>query len=186
MRLLIRRLMRILIQPWIFLLSTSLLLSIPTAQAAQHIQDAQAEVKAFLDQQFQTVPKPKSLWLTGKKKQQVSEILGHPYPKIRLAYWQDGEQTAFIVEEIGKTLPITVGIALKGQQIERVQILKFRESRGWEVKLPSFTQQFAGASLASNQALSNSIDGISGATLSVRAVTKLSKMVLAMMPYISK
>lgn len=138
------------------------------------------EEQAFLKQQFTEVPKAQYLWLTGDLKKQTIAILGHRYPKIRVAYWQRPQtpnQTVWILEEIGKEKPITIGISITDNQIESLRILKFRESRGWEVKLPSFTQQFDNVNYK-NQQLSRSIDGISGATLSVRAVTKIAKLAL--------
>ena len=58
---------------------------------------------------------------------------------------------------------------------ERVRVLEFRETRGWEVRYPFFTDQFSGAHLSNGQRdaqLDQQIDGITGATLSVRAVTR--------------
>lgn len=138
------------------------------------------EEQAFLKQQFVEVPKAQYLWLTGDLKKQSIAILGHSYPKIRVAYWQPTQtsnQSVWILEEIGKEKPITIGVRVVNNQIESLRILKFRESRGWEVKLPSFTQQFDNVSFE-NQQLNRTIDGISGATLSVRAVTKIAKLAL--------
>jgi Na+-translocating ferredoxin:NAD+ oxidoreductase RnfG subunit len=63
------------------------------------------------------------------------------------------------------------------QQVELVKVLAYRESRGWEVKHPAFTQQFVEASLVENK-LDKHIDGITGATLSVRAMTKVVTLAL--------
>ncbi|EEB78686.1 hypothetical protein GPB2148_1584 [marine gamma proteobacterium HTCC2148] len=57
--------------------------------------------------------------------------------------------------------------------METVRILAFRESRGWEVKYPYFTEQFSGATADENNRLDRRIDGITGATLSVNAVQKV-------------
>lgn len=54
----------------------------------------------------------------------------------------------------------------------------FRESRGFEVRYPFFTDQFRGARLREGLDLDREIDGISGATLSVRALTKLARLAL--------
>ena len=59
-----------------------------------------------------------------------------------------------------------------------VRVLIYRESRGWEVKYPAFTDQFRGARLTSDGKLDQSIDGISGATLSVHALTRLARLAL--------
>jgi Na+-translocating ferredoxin:NAD+ oxidoreductase RnfG subunit len=75
-------------------------------------------------------------------------------------------------------MPITVGVAVNNGAIERVKVLVYRESRGWEVKSPAFTAQFSGAKLDSEKRLDKQIDGISGATLSVRALSRLTRLAL--------
>jgi hypothetical protein len=97
---------------------------------------------------------------------------------LRLRYWQEGERTAWILEDIGKDKPITLGITVARQQIERVDVLAFRESRGWEIRYPFFTSQFSGLTLAEDGYLSKPIDGITGATLSVRAVERVARLAL--------
>ena len=54
----------------------------------------------------------------------------------------------------------------------------FRESRGWEVSYPFFTEQFQGIILTPEYELEQPIDGITGATLSVRALEKLARLSL--------
>ncbi len=56
--------------------------------------------------------------------------------------------------------------------IQDVKVLVFRESRGWEVKYPFFTDQFNQVQLNNEKELNKHIDGISGATLSVNALRK--------------
>jgi FMN-binding domain len=119
----------------------------------------------------------KTLWLSGENKKKAEQILNHPLG-LRTRYWVSGKRTAWIFEGIGKELPITIGIVVDNHQIMDVRILAFRESRGWEVRYPSFTQQFTRLTLVKDQQLSGSIDGISGATLSVRAVTRAAKAAL--------
>jgi len=61
---------------------------------------------------------------------------------------------------------------------KKVKVLIFRESRGDEIRHAFFTQQFKQATLQSNSQLDQTIDGISGATMSVRAFTKLARLAL--------
>nr|WP_255558341.1 FMN-binding protein [Zhongshania aquimaris] len=77
-------------------------------------------------------------------------------------------------------MPITIGVLVDGgaNTVKRVEILAFRESRGWEVRHPFFTRQFIDTSLNSNDLLSSHIDGITGATLSVRAVKHVTQVAL--------
>ncbi len=123
-------------------------------------------------------PSVKALWITPELREEVAGILGHPPNAMRIRYWADGGRTAWIVEEIGKEKPITTGIVVNGGSIERVKVLIFRESRGWEVRHDFFTAQFDGATLNGHKELDRPIDGISGATMSVSAVTRLARMVL--------
>ena len=125
-----------------------------------------------------TTPKPGVVWLKGDIKDATSDILGHAYPGLRIRYWGEGTRTAWILEEIGKTKPITVGLVVNDDRIEKIRVLAFRESRGWEVRYPFFTDQFTGAGLTTGHDLDRHIDGISGATLSVRALKKLARMAL--------
>ena len=97
---------------------------------------------------------------------------------LRLRYWQAGESTAWILEHIGKEKPITLGISISGDRLERVDVLAFRESRGWEIRYPFFTGQFQGLTLADDGYLSERVDGITGATLSVRAVDRMTRLAL--------
>lgn len=123
-------------------------------------------------------PKREKLWIKADIKENVKAILGHEYGALRIRYWGVGQKTAWILEEIGKEQPITIGIVVAGRKVQSIQILDYRESRGWEVKYPFFTDQFNQVSLTPDLKLSSRIDGISGATLSVRAVTNIARLAL--------
>lgn len=135
--------------------------------------------EAFLAEVFENqVPDPEKVWIRKSMQASIREIMGHDLNVLRLRYWHALGRTAWILEEIGKERPITTGIVVRGEEIESVKILIFRESRGWEVKYPFFTDQFKQAKLISDYQLDKTIDGISGATLSVSAVTRLSRLAL--------
>ena len=154
--------------------------------------------EAFLSKAFGgKAPSNQTLWLQADHKKAAQTILGHGYSGLRVRYWQQGSKTAWILHEIGKERPIRIGVVLKSTEldkntvskkahitaspkpeIESVTILAFEESRGWEVRYPFFTQQFEGVSLKSDRSLTESIDGITGATLSVRAVTNTARLAL--------
>ena len=137
------------------------------------------EPAEFVNEAFSnSPPQPKVIWLKETLRQQVESILGHGYEGQRIRYWQEQKRSAWILEEVGKTKPITVGIILDHGRIERIKVLEFRESRGWEVRHAFFTNQFNDAKLTDNNNLDKTIDGISGATLSVRALTKLARIAL--------
>ena len=137
------------------------------------------EPEDFLSETFAgEPPEPAVVWLTGDRKSAVTEILGHRYTSLRVRYWQVAERSAWILEEVGKDLPITVGIVINASHIERIKVLIFRESRGWEIRHSFFTDQFNDSRLEDGYQLDRQIDGISGATLSVRAMKKLAALAL--------
>lgn len=124
------------------------------------------------------IPPTSVLSLSGEVKARAKKIMAHNYRESRVRYWKQGKRTVWILEEIGKTKPITTGVIVEGGRINSVEILIYRESHGWEVSKPFFTQQFSRASLTSGDRLSKSIKNVAGATLSVRAVSKLSRLAL--------
>lgn len=124
------------------------------------------------------VPAPKTLWLTEAVQSEAVRLLGHKYPAARLRYWLRDGRSTWVLEEIGKEEPITVGIVIDHGKVGLIRVLIFRESRGDEVRHPFFTEQFEGAALRGDRELDRPIDGITGATLSVRALTKLARLAL--------
>lgn len=144
-----------------------------------HAADVYQAPEVFLSEVFEgTIPEPDVLWITEPRGKAARRILGHDFAVLRQRYWRSGDQTAWILEEIGKEHPITTGIVVKEKAIEKIRVLIYRESRGWEVRYPFFTDQFRGAMLGNDLELDRHIDGISGATLSVRALTRLARLAL--------
>ncbi len=132
----------------------------------------------FLQTAFHTAPNSKFLWLTPALKAQSKTILGHEYPSLRVKYWEDGTRRAWILEEIGKEQPITIGVIIDNGAVDQVRVLVYRESRGGEVQEDFFTRQFHKIRLLADNKLSKKIDGITGATLSVRALQKVVRLAL--------
>lgn len=144
-----------------------------------HARGVYQEPAVFVNEAFSgSPPTAKIIWIKDGLRQQVDAILDHPYEGQRIRYWQADQRSVWVLEEIGKTKPITVGIILKNHHIEQIKVLEFRESRGWEVRHDFFTHQFINARLDEHNNLDKNIDGISGATLSVRALTKLARIAL--------
>ncbi|MEX0324969.1 MAG: FMN-binding protein [Puniceicoccaceae bacterium] len=135
------------------------------------------EPEAFIAGAFEGEPEQKVLWLNRELKTSLEDILGHPYKGLRIRYWRKGERTAWILEEIGKVELITTGFVVENGVMQSMEVLIYRESHGWEVRFPFFTNQFKGRVLKDGK-LDKKIDGISGATLSVNALTRLSRMAL--------
>ncbi len=122
--------------------------------------------------------KQQALWLDGEVKLQIEKLVEHPFPGVRVRYCAKDGKTAWILDEVGKTEPITSGVIIDKETVERVRVLIFRESRGSEVSRDAFTRQYQGAALDPKDALDQSIDGISGATLSVWAVGRQVRLAL--------
>jgi Na+-translocating ferredoxin:NAD+ oxidoreductase RnfG subunit len=85
---------------------------------------------------------------------------------------KDGKPIGYLLIDhiIGKSFPITFMTVLNMDGTVRdVEILVYREPRGWEVRFPSFMSQFFGMNADSDF---RNINTITGATLSVNAITK--------------
>ena len=137
------------------------------------------EPEVFLSDIFnQATPEPSRILVKGELKKDIKHILGHRYKSFRIPYWEKDGRTAWILEEIGKELPITAGFVVSNNKIVEFKVLIFRETRGWEVRHDYFTRQFKDAYLKPNKKLSQHIDNVTGATLSVNAMKKLSRMAL--------
>jgi len=148
--------------------------------------DDYISAEEFLNRVFAgDMPASDTIWLTGEKKGIVEDILGHNPGFLRVRYWGNSARSAWVLDEIGKIEPITIGVVVNNSQIEEIKVLAFRESRGWEIKHDFFTRQFNGAFMQARQKLDRSIDGISGATLSVKAMTNVSRLALYLAESIS-
>jgi len=143
-------------------------------------EDVYQEPNDFIREAFSGNPPEKAslLMIAGERRRIVSDILGHSPSMLRIRYWSKEKRTAWILEEIGKSKPITTGIIIEDGAIEDVRILIYRESHGGEVRHNFFTKQFDGSTLDSDMRLTNTVNGISGATLSVGAIKRLTALAL--------
>jgi len=163
----------------IILRSIFLLLLIVSACNLSLAATAYQTAEDFLSESFSgNIPEQGIIWISGKRKAAVKNILGHRYPSLRIRYWQKHQRSVWILEETGKEKPITAGLIVNHGHLERIKVLVYRESRGWEVRYPFFTDQFKGIKLGEGGNLDRHIDGISGATLSTRALKKLATLAL--------
>lgn len=158
------------------LISILVAMAMPTLVCAASVYETQTE---FLERAFSSSPPaPGLIWLSGERKISVRQLLGHDYPALRLRYWCEANRSAWVLDEIGKELPITVGVIIDKNHIRSLRVLTYRENRGGEVVSPAFTDQFNGATLGENNDMDAKIDGISGATMSVQALTRLASVAL--------
>lgn len=94
---------------------------------------------------------------------------------------QDGEITArlYLDRHRVRTLPETLGILLsKDGKVIEVEVLTFAEPAHYKPR-PVWLKQFEGFTPGEAPRYKDSVDGITGATLTGRAVTKAVRRVLA-------
>lgn len=134
----------------------------------------------FLKESFQGKPPATSLIaINAEMKSRITRMNGGiGYGQSRVRYWTKGDTSVWILEDIGKTRPITTGYVVKSGKIQAVKVLVYRESHGGEVAQTFFTRQLKKVSLKSNSRLSKRPSNIAGATLSVRSLTRMSRVAL--------
>ncbi|MBS0447069.1 MAG: FMN-binding protein [Proteobacteria bacterium] len=108
--------------------------------------------------------------------------------KARSASWRvqvakrGGAELGVVVYDavVGKVelIDYAVGIALDGS-VKQVEILSYRESHGFEVRLPAWRKQFVGKGVGAPIRIGDDIDNISGATLSCTHVTDGVRRIVA-------
>ncbi len=103
--------------------------------------------------------------LAGEKKEQAHFFVAR----------KDGAVVgyALIDSEVGKHLPITyiVGFSPSGE-VSRVEMMVFREVRGWEARERRFMAQFEGKRDSDKLQVGTTLKNVTGATLSSRAIAK--------------
>lgn len=163
------------------ILATGLAFAGPAGEAGRYVETDDYLRSVFLAE----VPAPETLWVTGDLRADVERVLGHRFSALRVRYWADEARSAWVLDEVGKELPITIGVSVANGAIADVEVLEFRESRGWEVRYPFFTDQFADARLGPDEHLDRRIDGITGATMSVDAVTRIARIALLLHEHVA-
>jgi Na+-translocating ferredoxin:NAD+ oxidoreductase RnfG subunit len=120
--------------------------------------------------------KRNKVWLTDSQKKAVVETYGDKIDKSRLTFFEalreDGTMAGVMTigNEIGRSYPITFMVVINTDgTVKDVEIMVYREPHGWEVRFETFMSQFFGRD--ANDPFNN-INNITGATLSVRSMTK--------------
>ncbi|MAC13890.1 MAG: FMN-binding protein [Alcanivorax sp.] len=158
-----------------------LMLGLAATLPAYEVQIRHLSQPDFLQQVFaDQEPQPGLLPLRGELRERVTKVLGHPYRGMRLRYWHSDTTSAWIIDEKSKDMPMTVGVAVGPEGIVDLEILVYREPRGGEVHQAFFRRQYRGMTLGENDALSGQVDGITGATLSVDATSRVAAMALVL------
>lgn len=148
------------------------------AQAAANAENNQTTADYIATALGKKPIKPSLLWVTKELKPTVKKILRRSNFPLRYRYWQAGNRTVWILNEIGKILPITTGITIEDGKIIDLTVLIYRESHGSEIRFPAYRNQFNNVTLDEKLRLSKPINGISGATMSTNAMKKVSRLAL--------
>ena len=127
--------------------------------------------------------KKEKKWLTDTQKEAIGKILGEEYKERRLTYYfglnEEGQPMGAMIvgNEIGRSYPITFMVVINPDGTVRdVEIMVYREPHGWEVRFESFLSQFFGRDAGN---AFDDIHNITGATLSVRSMTRGIKKAVA-------
>lgn len=121
---------------------------------------------------------PEIIWVTRDIKPEISKILQRSIFPLRYRFYRQGNRTVWILDEIGKVMPITTGITIENNAIINLTVLTYRESHGSEIRFPAYSNQYNTVYLTEDMNLSQPINGISGATLSTNAMKKVSRLAL--------
>jgi Na+-translocating ferredoxin:NAD+ oxidoreductase RnfG subunit len=127
----------------------------------------------------------KTVKLTPEERKEIETLTKRSFFKRRVEFYIARKQGrtqgyATVANEIGKTKFITFMVVLDpGGAVKSVDLLVFRESQGYEIENPRWRRQFTGKTIKDPLRVKRDIKNISGATLSVRAVTKGVKNILA-------
>ncbi len=79
---------------------------------------------------------------------------------------------AVIDEEMGQHQPITFGVKISpAGQVERLEVMVYREGYGSEIREPRFRRQFEGMTEHDRMRFGDDVVAISGATISSKAMT---------------
>ena len=155
--------------------SISSAVTIDTAKA-EGDESVYLSVDQLLSDTFEQAPSSSMLWLDRAARDQA-QLIADEDPGFRRRYWREGDTTVWVLDVIGRDHPITVGVIVDNSGIQALSVLVYRESRGWEVRHDFFTKQFDGIQLKGKK-LDRRIDGITGATLSVRALQRAARLAL--------
>ena len=126
-----------------------------------------------------------TLKLNKKNKQSIQNQVKQAFYKEELYYWNISQNDttiayAFLDNVKGKSMPITFMVILnKDGSIINTNVIKYREPYGGEVGNNRWLEQFNEKNEKSNYDVGKTIDGITGATISVNSLSKgIKKIVL--------
>ena len=124
-----------------------------------------------------------------KIKKQIQNQIKQKFYRDQIYYWtikiDNKTHYALMDNTLGKTMPITFLVIFnENQEVIHSSIIKYREGYGGEISGKKWLAQFIGMNQDSLYKHEKEIDGITGATISVKSFTKgISKLSL-LLPYV--
>ena len=134
----------------------------------------------------------KKFKIPKKVKAEIQNKIKQNFFRDQIYYWviKRGDENigyALLDNSIGKSMPITYLVIFNSdEQVVHSNIIKYREGYGGEVAGKKWLAQFNGMKRDSLYGFPKDIAGISGATISVRSVTKGFSKLSLLLPYIIK
>ena len=130
------------------------------------------------------------LKLDKQMKKEVENQVKQKFYRDKLYYWTISQNDttiafAFLDNVIGKSMPISflVILDINGNIINTI-VIKYREAYGGEVGNKGWLRQFENRGKNSGYEISKDIDGISGATISVKSMSKGIQKITTLYPLI--
>ncbi len=155
---------------------------------SSEIKDKSVEtIKSFYQKEIKLENKKFSI--PKKLKKTIQNKVKQKFYRDQIYYWvidiDDKKHYALLDNTIGKTMPITFLVMFnENQEVIHSSIIKYREGYGGEISGRHWLDQFLGMKNDSLFKFQKEIDGITGATISVRSFTKgISKLSL-LLPYV--
>ena len=130
------------------------------------------------------------LQLDKQVKKEVENQVKQTFYRDKLYYWTISQDDttiayAFLDNVIGKSMPITFLVILNiNGNIINTNVIKYREAYGGEVGNKGWLQQFLYRNNNSSYNIGKDINGISGATISVKSMSKGIQKITTLYPLI--
>ncbi|SKA25202.1 FMN-binding domain-containing protein [Enhydrobacter aerosaccus] len=161
----------------------AVIITVP-AHATIYFTTEQAQQKMFPGASFS--PAPAQLSDADRRAMYDRSGVHEPFDPSRV--WRASTGGWFVIDEVvGKHEHIKYAVAIGADgAVRSIEIMEYNESYGYEVRDPSWRQQFVGKTASSSLKFGSDIRNISGATLSSKHITDGVRRVLAMYDLVLK
>ncbi len=130
--------------------------------------------------------------LNSTVKNKIEKSVRQRFSKDFVYVWKISESDSIrgyaVLDNVyGKSMPITFIVIINSKgRVLKTNVIKYREAYGGQISNLSWLKQFEGKDVNSGYESGKDVDGISGATISVNAITKGIKKLVLLFPYIQK